>query len=93
MLARRYLSTGVFAQDAGRNDPGPCTVDEFPSAVARLVAYPQPHYVFFRADDDPGTGERFPCLSDYTGICALLNIGFDGGPLFFTQFQLGGHKP
>ena len=52
----RYLSTGVFAEDAGRDDPTPCTVDEYPSAVARLIAYPEPHFVFFRADDDPATG-------------------------------------
>jgi hypothetical protein len=53
---RRYLSTGVFAEDAGQDDPAPCTVDEYPSAVARLIVYPEPHFVFFRASDDPATG-------------------------------------
>ena len=46
----------MFAEDASRDDPAPCTVDEYPSAVARLVAYPEPHFVFFRANDDPATG-------------------------------------
>ena len=55
-LRCRYLSTDVFGVEAGKGDPAPCTVSEFPSAVARLVAFPEPHFVVFRADDDPDTG-------------------------------------
>ena len=52
----RYLSTGVFSEATAARDPGPCTVEEFPSATARLLFFPSPHLVVFRADDDPNTG-------------------------------------
>lgn len=53
----RYLSTGVFSEQAAAGDPGPCTVAEFPSAAARLLFFPAPHVIVFRANDDPDTGE------------------------------------
>ncbi|KAK9812855.1 hypothetical protein WJX72_004741 [[Myrmecia] bisecta] len=52
----RYLSTGVFSEAAGATDPQPCTVEEYPSAVARLISYPEPRYVLFTADRDAETG-------------------------------------
>lgn len=54
----RYLSTGVFSEATAARDPGPCTVEEFPSAAARLLFFPAPHLVVFRADDDADTGAR-----------------------------------
>ncbi|CAD7703180.1 unnamed protein product [Ostreobium quekettii] len=55
----RYLSTGIFSPQAIENDPKPCPANEFPSAVARLPAYPAPRYVIFVADPDPETGESW----------------------------------
>lgn len=47
----RYLSTGVYNEEAMLRDPQPCPAQEWPSAEARLeVAYPGPHYVLFTAD-------------------------------------------
>lgn len=48
----------MFSEQAAAGDPGPCTVAEFPSAVARLLFFPAPHMIVFRANDDPDTGER-----------------------------------
>ncbi|KXS20460.1 cysteine synthase B [Gonapodya prolifera JEL478] len=49
----RYLSTGLFAPEAGTEDPHPVPLDQFPSAAARLMAYPGPHYILFSASPDP----------------------------------------
>ena len=57
----RYLSTGVFSEATAARDPGPCTVEEFPSATARLLFFPAPHLVVFRANDDPDTGAVPQC--------------------------------
>lgn len=47
----RYLSTGVYDDEAMLQDPQPCPLQEWPSAEARLeVAHPGPHYVAFTAD-------------------------------------------
>lgn len=47
----RYLSTGVYGDEALAQDPQPCPLQEWPSAEARLeLAYPAPHYVVFTAD-------------------------------------------
>jgi len=48
----RYLSSGGFSEEANRGDPQPCTVEEFPSLLARRIAYAEPHYVLFTADPD-----------------------------------------
>lgn len=63
----RYLSTGVFSEATAARDPGPCTVEEFPSAAARLLFFPAPHLVVFRADDDPNTG-AWPCSAAGNGM-------------------------
>ena len=47
---------GVFSEEAAASDPQPCSVSEFPSAVARMIGLPEPHYVLFTADLDPETG-------------------------------------
>lgn len=44
----RYLSTGVFNEAAGKEDPAPVPAGEFHSAISRLVhGQPGPHYVLF----------------------------------------------
>lgn len=43
----RYLSTGIFSAKAMEDDPQPCPAREYPSAVARLPAFPAPRYVIF----------------------------------------------
>lgn len=55
----RYLSTGIFSAKAMDNDPQPCPSREYPSAVARLPAFPAPRYVIFIADPNPETGESW----------------------------------
>jgi hypothetical protein len=47
----------VFSGEAAAGDPLPCSVEEFPSAAARLLFFPAPHIVLFRASNDPETGE------------------------------------
>ncbi len=61
VAARRYLSTGVFSEEAAAGDPGPCSVAEFPSATARLPFFKAPHLLLIRASDDPDTGEELCC--------------------------------
>lgn len=61
-LQSRYLSTGVFSAAAAAGDPGPCSVEEFPSAAVRLLFFPAPHVVLFRASDDPHTGAMVDCV-------------------------------
>lgn len=49
--------TGGFSEEASRSDPQPCSVTEFPSLLARRIAYPEPHYVLFTADIDDASGQ------------------------------------
>lgn len=56
-LAPSYLSTGIFNEAAGREDPAPVPAPEFHSALARLLhAHGGPHYVSF-VDAAEGSGE------------------------------------
>ena len=50
-------ASGVFSQQAAAKDPEPCGVEEFPSAIARLMTLPAPHYVLFTADRDSKTNQ------------------------------------
>ena len=57
MLAPCNLrSAGLYTAEAGKSDPQPCHLDDWRSGIARLVAYPRPHFVLFTADRDPQTG-------------------------------------
>ena len=47
----------MFSQQAAQQDPQPCGVEDFPSALARLATFPGPHYVLFTADRDKATGQ------------------------------------
>ncbi|KAJ3344301.1 hypothetical protein HDU93_000091 [Gonapodya sp. JEL0774] len=49
----RYLSTGLFDHSASSSDPLPIPYQQLPSATARLMAYPAPHYILFTASPDP----------------------------------------
>lgn len=51
------MCTGVFSQQAAASDPQPCGVDDYPSALARLVTFPAPQFVVFTADRDSKTGQ------------------------------------
>lgn len=53
---------GVFSESVAATDPAPCSVAEFPSAAARLVAFPEPHYILFTADPDAQTGGKHALL-------------------------------
>ena len=46
------LPAGGFSEEASRGDPQPCNAEEFPSLLARRIAYPEPHFVLFTADLD-----------------------------------------
>ncbi|GBF91826.1 cysteine synthase B [Raphidocelis subcapitata] len=53
----RYLSTGVYNESAGAEDPAPVPAAEFHSALARLLhAHAGPHYVLFTDGDAPPAG-------------------------------------
>ncbi|DBB17735.1 hypothetical protein WJX82_006524 [Trebouxia sp. C0006] len=66
----RYLSTGVFSEQAAQHDPQPCGVQDYPSAVARLTTFPRPHYVLFTADRAKNTGQPWcpDCTRALPGI-------------------------
>lgn len=72
----RYLSTGVYGEEAMERDPQPCPLQEWASAEARLeLAYPGPHYVVFTADRDeqgvpwcPDCARALPIIRDL--VCA-----------------------
>ena len=58
-LAGRQCSlfiVGGFSEEASSRDPQPCNVEEFPSLLARRIAYPAPHYMLFTADIDEHSG-------------------------------------
>lgn len=63
---------GVFSESVAATDPAPCGVAEFPSAAARLVAFPEPHYILFTADPDAQTGAERTCMGNtqHGCICA-----------------------
>jgi hypothetical protein len=51
-----HVIAGVFSEAVAATDPQPCGVADFPSAAARLIAFPEPRYILFTADPDPDTG-------------------------------------
>lgn len=51
------FASGGFSEEASRGDPQPCNVEEFPSLLARRIAYPEPHFVLFTADIDAESGQ------------------------------------
>ncbi|BDA48091.1 Cysteine synthase B [Coccomyxa sp. Obi] len=81
----RYLSTGVFSEEAAASDPQPCSVSEFPSAAARLIGLPEPHYILFTADPDPETGAPWcPDCARCLGA-ARSRVAAVGGTLLEVQ--------
>lgn len=71
----RYLSTGVYNEEAMLRDPQPCPVKEWPSAEARLeIAYPGPHYVVFTADCVDGVPWCPDCARALPAIRAAVCI-------------------
>lgn len=78
---------GVFSEEAAASDPQPCSVSEFPSAAARLIGLPEPHYILFTADPDPETGVPWcpDCARCLGG--ALSRVAEVGGTLLEVQVQ------
>ncbi|KAL3144229.1 hypothetical protein ABBQ32_004009 [Trebouxia sp. C0010 RCD-2024] len=81
----RYLSTGVFSQKAAASDPQPCGVEDYPSAVARLLSFPAPHFVVFTADKDAKTGQPWcpDCARALPGV--LRQVTEAGGTLLEVE--------
>lgn len=57
----RYLSSGLFSQEAGALDPTPVDTETLDAGLARLISHPGPHYVFFNADPDAEKGGQAWC--------------------------------
>ena len=56
-VTQGFVHTGVFSQQAAARDPQPCGVEDYSSALARLLTFPAPHFVVFTADRDSITGQ------------------------------------
>ncbi len=75
----------MFSEEAAASDPQPCSVSEFPSAAARLIGLPEPHYVLFTADPDPDTGAPWcPDCARCLGA-ARSRVAAAGGTLLEVQ--------
>ena len=79
------LVPGGFSEAAASKDPQPCTVSEFPSLLARRIAYPRPHFVLFTADIDLETGK--PWCPDCARMLdsARKRVKGSGGTLMEVQ--------
>lgn len=74
-------SAGGFSEAAGRSDPRPCPVEEFPSVLARRTAYSAPHYVLFTADPESATGRPWCPDCDRALDAARQRVEEVGGTL------------
>lgn len=89
----RYLSTGVFNEAAGAEDPMPIPAAEFHSGVARLVyGHPGPHYVLFVEGDGPpagGMGAARAAVEGGGGRVLEVRVGGGGAELEDLRRSLG----
>lgn len=78
---------GVFSQKAAASDPQPCGVEDYPSAVARLLSFPAPHFVVFTADKDAKTGQPWcpDCARALPGV--LRQVTEAGGTLLEVEVR------
>lgn len=86
-LSKADFCTGGFSEEARSRDPQPCNVTEFPSLLARRIAYAEPHYVLFTADIDEETG--VPWCPDCARMIdsARKRVADTGGTLMEVQVR------
>lgn len=82
------MHAGVFSQKAAASDPQPCGVEDYPSALARLLTFPAPHFVVFTADRDSKTGQPWcpDCARALPGV--LRQVTEAGGTLLEVEVRL-----
>ncbi len=80
-----HATAGVFSQQAAEQDPQPCDVEDYPSALARLMTFPAPRYVLFTADRDKETQQPWcpDCARALPGV--QRQVAEIGGTLLEVQ--------
>ena len=80
-----HVLSGVFSQQAAEQDPQPCGVEDYASALARLMTFPGPHYVLFTADRDKSSGQPW-CPDCARAVPAVQRqVAHTGGTLLEVE--------